>query len=121
MMSDCIELEKQYAFEVYPKRELCIVRGEGARVWDSEDREFIDCAAGIGVANIGHANPAVIAALEQQARTLITCPGIFYNDTRALLMRRLVEVSPQGLERAFLCNSGTEATMSAIRLARAGP
>jgi acetylornithine/LysW-gamma-L-lysine aminotransferase len=118
MMSEWIELERQFAYEVYPKRELCIVRGDGALLWDDAGNEYIDCTAGIGVANIGHANPAVVAAISRQAARLITCPGIFYNDVRARLMQKLTAVAPAGLDRAFLCNSGTEAMEAAIKFAR---
>jgi len=97
---------------------VTIVRGEGALLWDDQGTEYLDCAAGVGVANIGHANPAVAAALAHQAESLITCPGIFFNDTRGRLMKKLVEVTPPGLERVFLCNSGTESTEAAIKFAR---
>ena len=117
-MTDFRALEQQFAFEVYPKRDVVIVRGEGARVWDDHGNEYIDCAAGIGVANVGHANPAVVEAVAAQAGVLMTCPGIFYNDVRASLMAKLVEITPQNLHRVFLCNSGTEANEAAIKFAR---
>ena len=110
--------EERYALPVYPRRGVTIVRGEGALLWDDQGTEYLDCAAGVGVANIGHANPAVAAALAHQAESLITCPGIFFNDTRGRLMKKLVEVTPPGLERVFLCNSGTESTEAAIKFAR---
>ncbi len=113
-----IELEQAHAFEVYPKRELVITRGEGATLWDDKGNAYIDCTAGIGVANVGHANPKVVQAMHEQAKKLITCPGIFYNDIRASLMARLVAAAPTNLTRAFLCNSGTEATEAAIKFAR---
>lgn len=113
-----IELESQYTSGVYPKREVVIVRGEGARVWDDRGREYIDCVGGHGVAIVGHCNPAVVEAIRQQAATLITCPEIFYNDVRARLLERLVSLAPAGLERAYLCNSGTEAIEAALKLAR---
>ena len=110
--------EERYALPVYPRRGVTIVRGEGALLWDDQGTEYLDCAAGVGVANIGHANPAGAAALAHQAKSLITCPGIFFNDTRGRLMKKLVEVTPPGLERVFLCNSGTESTEAAIKFAR---
>ncbi|MBI3961694.1 MAG: aspartate aminotransferase family protein [Deinococcus sp.] len=113
-----IELESRFTSGVYPKRRLAIVRGQGAHLWDEQGREYIDCAAGIGVANVGHCHPRVVAALTQQAQTLITCPEIFYNNQRAELERRLIELAPQGLDRVFLCNSGTEAMETALKLAR---
>ncbi len=110
--------EQQYAFEVYPKRDIVITRGEGSTLWDDKGNEYIDCAAGIGVASIGHANPAVAKAIGDQAQRLITCPGIFYNDTRAMLMKKLVGIAPDNLNRVFLCNSGTEAMEAALKFAR---
>ncbi len=112
------DIEKQYAFEVYPKRDITLVRGEGATVWDDAGRSYIDCTAGVGVANVGHANPQVARAISDQAQTLITCGGIFYNDTRARLLEKLVTIAPVGLTRAFLCNSGTESMEAAIKFAR---
>ena len=112
------ELERTYALEVFPKRDITIVRGEGACVWDDEGRRYIDCVGGIGVASVGHANPAVAEAVAEQARVLVSCPGIFYNDVRARLLAELVSIAPAGLTRAFLCNSGAEAVEAAIKFAR---
>lgn len=109
--------ERRYAFEVFPKRDLSIVRGEGATLYDESGRAYIDCVAGVGVASVGHANPDVARAIGEQAGTLITCPGIFYNDVRARLLEKLVSVTPPSVSRAFLCNSGTEANEAAIKLA----
>ena len=111
-------LEAQYALEVYPRRGINVVRGEGARLWDSDGVEYLDCAAGVGVANIGHSNPAVAGAVAKQAKTLLTCPGIFHNDRRGELMQTLVNLAPQGLNRVFLCNSGSESIEAAIKFAR---
>ena len=115
---DSRDTERRYALEVFPKRDVTIVRGRGAEVWDDRGRRYIDCVAGIGVASVGHANPAVAEALAAQARTLVTCPGIFYNDVRARLLEKLASVAPQGLSRGFLCNSGAEAVEAAIKFAR---
>jgi len=113
-----IELERRHASGVSPQRPVVIVRGKGSRIWGEDGREYIDCASGYGVANIGHCNPAVVSAIRQQAETLITCPTIFHNDVRARLMARLAEITPPGLERVFLCNSGTEAVEAALKFAR---
>ena len=112
------DTEREYALEVFPKRDITLVRGEGAWVWDDEGRRYIDCVGGIGVASVGHANPAVAAAVAAQARTLVACPGMFYNDVRAQLLAELAAIAPGGLTRAFLCNSGAEAVEAAIKLAR---
>ena len=112
-----LSTEQRYAFEVFPKRALAIVRGEGATLYDESGRAYIDCAAGVGVASVGHSNPEVARAIGDQAKTLVTCPGIFYNDVRARLLEKLVSITPPGVSRAFLCNSGTEANEAAIKFA----
>jgi acetylornithine/LysW-gamma-L-lysine aminotransferase len=112
------EIETRYEVGVYPKRDVVIVRGQGALLWDEVGREFIDCVGGQGSVNVGHAHPAVAAALADQANRLITCPGIFYNDRRAELLQALARVTPEGLDRFFLCNSGTEAVEGAFKFAR---
>ncbi|MBM4297931.1 MAG: acetylornithine/succinylornithine family transaminase [Deltaproteobacteria bacterium] len=117
-MTDFIELEKNHEFDVYPKRDLVLVRGQGAKVWDSNGKEYIDCIAGHGVANVGHCNESVAAAIAAQARLLISCSMTLYNDTRARFLEKLLSVTPKNLTRAFLCNSGTEAIEAAIKFAR---
>jgi len=115
---DTITRERTYTSGAYPKRDVAIIRGEGARVWDDTGRMYIDCVGGHGVAIVGHCHPQVAAAISAQAQTLITCPEIFYNDQRALLEERLIHLAPEGLERVFLCNSGTEAVEAALKFAR---
>jgi len=111
-------LEDGHTSGVYTKRPLIIVRGEGARVWDAQGQAYIDCVGGHGVVNVGHCHPRVVAAIREQAGRLITCPESFYNDRRAELQAELVRIAPPGLERVFLCNSGTEAVEGAIKFAR---
>src|SRR5260370_1126742 len=112
-----IELENTYTSGVYSKRPVVIERGSGAVLWDDQGREYLDCAAGHGVASIGHGRPEIAAALAAQALRLITCPEIVYNDVRAPLLERLARLAPQGLSRIFLCNSGTEAVEGALKFA----
>jgi len=118
--STIIDLESAHTSGVYPKRPLAIVRGQGARAWDADGREYIDCVGGQGAANLGHAHPDIVAAISRQAATMISCPEIFYNDVRAQLLARLAEVAPAALRvaRSFLCNSGAEANEAAIKFAR---
>ena len=92
------DLEERYSSGVYAKRGVTIVRGEGTRLWDDQGKEYIDCAAGMGVASLGHAHPVIAAAVAEQAQTLITCPELFYNDRRATLLAKLATVTPPGLE-----------------------
>lgn len=117
-MRDYKSIQNRYEFDVYPKREIVLVRGKNARVWDSNGIEYIDCVAGHGVASIGHCNPAVIAAIEEQSRRLITCSNTFYNDQKALLLEKLVAITPQSVRKGFLCNSGAESIEAALKFAR---
>ncbi len=116
---DYQQLQRQYELEVYPKRDVTFVRGEGCLVWDDTGKEYLDCAAGHGVANVGHCNPAVVEAIREQAGKLITCPGTYYNDAKAQLIEKLASITPDGLNRSFLCNSGAESIEAAIKFARA--
>ncbi len=112
------DLENQYGLNLYAKRDAVIVRGEGATVFDTEGRAYIDCAAGISVANAGHCHPDIVAAMQQQAAQLTVVANTLYNDRRAELLQRLIETSPTGLNRAYLCNSGSEAIEAALKFAR---
>lgn len=112
------EIINKYEVDVYPRRDVTIVKGKGARLWDDEGREYIDMASGISVANIGHANDKVVEAISKQAATLITASNVFYNDTKALFLEKLFSVTPKNLTRAFLTNSGSEAIEAAIKFAR---
>lgn len=117
-MTAIIEQENTYTSGVYSKRPVAIVRGSGASVWDAEGREYIDCMAGHGVANIGHGRSEIAATLAAQAQRLVTCSETLYNDVRAQLLERLVGLLPEGLSRIFLCNSGAEAIEGAFKFAR---
>ena len=117
-MTDYRRIEDQYSLSLFQKRGITLVKGKNAVVWDKNGNAYIDCTAGHGVASIGHANDALIDALSSQAANLITCTGSFYNEERAKLMQKLIEISPEGLERVFLCNSGTESVEAALKFAR---
>ena len=117
-MTDYRALEHEFGVPLQPKRDLVAVRGSGACLYDEQGQEYIDCAAGIGVASLGHCHPRLVAAIQQQAETLITCPNIMYNDLRSRLLEKLIEVSPRSLTRAYLCNSGTEAIEAALKFSR---
>ena len=117
-MADTIRRETAHTSGLYQKRDLAIVRGDGALVWDEAGHQFIDCVGGQGSGNLGHANAAVADALAKQARTLSFCTELFYNDRRAELYDRLARVLPPSLDRIFLCNSGTEAVEGALKFAR---
>jgi len=115
---DIIAVERSHTTGVIPQRDLAIVRGDGALLWDDQGNEYIDCMSGHGVAIIGHNNPYVSAALCEQAQCLISLSGSLYNDKRAAAMAKLTSIAPAGLDRVFLSNSGTEAIEAAIKFAR---
>ena len=117
-MTGIVAREDAHTSGLYQKRPLAIVRGEGARVWDSDGNEYIDCVGGQGSANLGHGNVAVADAIAAQARTLASCTELFYNDRRADLYDVLARILPRELDRVFLCNSGTEAVEGAFKFAR---
>ena len=108
-------IEDTHSVEIFAKRGIQLVRGEDVYVWDSDGKKYIDCTSGQGVAGVGHANPAVADAIGEQAKKLLTCTGSFYNDQRARLIEKLVDITPQGLEKVFLCNSGTESIEAALK------
>ncbi len=114
-----LQTENQYDSGVYNKHDIVLVKGRGARVWDAEGREYLDCIAGIGVATVGHSNEMVVEAIQKQAATLITCPQTFPNDARAEFYETLASVTPVGMNRIFPCSSGAEAMEAAIKFARA--
>ena len=115
--NEIIEIENKHTSGVYAKQTLTIVRGQGALLFDADGVEYLDCASGHGVANLGHAHPKIAEALYKQASTLITLFESFPNDQRALLMTKLTALVP-GLDRVFFCNSGTESVEAAFKFAR---
>ncbi len=110
-------MEAEYASGLYVKKPVVFVRGEGAVLWDEGGKAYIDCASGHGVANLGHAHPGVVAAIQDQAARLITCHEFFYNDRRAEFAGLLGGLVP-GLDRVYFCNSGTESVEAALKFAR---
>jgi len=117
-MIDFQAIEDQYALPLFPKRGITLVKGKNARLWDDKGNEYIDCMGGQGVVNIGHCNDKVAEAIARQAQQLITCTGSFYSDQRALLIKKLVDITPANLNKVFLCNSGAESVEGAIKFAR---
>ena len=116
--SEIMGNERALMPNVYAKRPLMLVRGKGALVWDADDRQYIDCTSSYGVSFLGHCHPAIVEAIEKQAERLIACHGSFHNDVRSELVKKIVDVSPKGLDRVFLSNSGAEAVESALKFAR---
>ena len=92
------------------------VRGEGSRVWDQEGRLYIDFASGVAVSSLGHGHPAMMKALDEQARRIWHVSNWFTNEPALRLAKRLTDHT--FAERAFFCNSGAEANEAALKLAR---
>lgn len=101
----------------YARLPVEFVRGEGVHLYDRDGNEYLDMLSGIGVNNVGHCHPQVVAAIERQARQLIHASNLYWTEPAELLARRLAELSFG--EKVFLCNSGAEAVEAAIKLARA--
>ncbi len=116
-MIDYFAIESEHGSGLYAKQPVAFVRGRGAQLWDEHGEAYLDCMAGHGVANLGHAHPQVAAAISEQAAALITCPETYCNDRRSELLAQLCGLVPE-LERAFFCNSGTEAVEAALKFAR---
>ena len=114
---EILEIETQYSAGTYAKQPLVIVHGQGASLFDADGVEYLDCASGHGVANLGHAHPKIAEAIYKQASTLITLFETFPNDKRAELMKKLTSLL-HGLDKVFLCNSGTESVEAALKFAR---
>jgi acetylornithine/N-succinyldiaminopimelate aminotransferase len=106
-----------YYLPVYKPRQVVLERGQGARVWDNQGREFIDLAAGIAVCGLGHNDPDLTVALIEQAGKLWHTSNVFYSEPPLRLAEELVTAS-RFAERVFLCNSGAEANEVAIKLVR---
>jgi acetylornithine/LysW-gamma-L-lysine aminotransferase len=115
---DLIEKEDKLMANVFAKRPIVIAKGKGATLWDINGKEYVDCMGGYGVALLGHCHPKVVAAIQQQAEQLISCHASLYNDKRTAFLQKLVAITPAGLNKAFLCNSGAESVECAIKLAR---
>ncbi len=113
-----METENRYLANVFSKKSIVLTKGKGALLWDINGKEYVDCASSYGVAALGHCHPKVVAAVKAQAEQLITCHSCYYNDKRAEFIEKLVKITPEGLDKAFLSNSGAESVECAIKLVR---
>ncbi len=115
---EIIDQENRLMANVFAKRQIVLTKGKAATVWDINGKEYVDCMGSYGVALLGHCHPKVVAAVCKQAENLISCHASFYNDKRSEFLQKLVAITPKGLNKAFLSNSGAEAVECAIKLAR---
>ena len=116
VLDDVVAREARHVLQTYRRSAVTFVRGEGVRLWDAEGREYLDLLSGIGVAALGHAHPALTRAIADQAQTLLHTSNLFYHPYQGQLAERLANLS--GLQRAFFCNSGTEAVEASLKFAR---
>jgi acetylornithine aminotransferase/acetylornithine/N-succinyldiaminopimelate aminotransferase len=113
---DIQALEARHVLQTYRRQPVTFVRGQGVRLYDAEGREYIDLLSGIGVTALGHAHERLTAVIAEQARTLLHTSNLFFHPLQGQLAARLTSLS--GLERAFFCNSGTEAIEACLKFAR---
>jgi len=109
--------EAKLLLPTYERQPILFVRGRGVYLWDSRGRRYLDFLSGIGVNALGHNHPVIQATIRRQAGRLIHVSNLFFHEYQAELARLLTGIS--GLDRAFFCNSGTEAWEGALKLARA--
>ena len=110
-------MEAKLLLPTYERQPILFVRGRGVYLWDSRGKRYLDFLSGIGVNALGHHHPAIQAAIKRQAGRLLHVSNLFFHEYQAELARLLTQIS--GLDRAFFCNSGTEAWEGALKLARA--
>ncbi len=115
-VEDLRALESRYAMDTYARAPVEFVRGEGARLWDSAGKEYLDFFAGLSVHNAGHCHPRIVEAIAAQTATIAGMSNLFYSAPAIRLSQLLAESSLGG--RVFLCNSGAEASECAIKLVR---
>jgi len=116
VLDDVVARETRHVLQTYRRNAVTFVRGQGVRLWDADGREYLDLLSGIGVAALGHAHPGLTRAITDQAQTLLHTSNLFYHPYQGQLAERLANLS--GLERAFFCNSGTEAVEACLKFAR---
>jgi len=115
-LASVIRSEEKLLLPTYDRHKILFERGRGVYLWDSRGNRYLDFLSGIGVNALGHAHPAIQATLKRQAARLIHVSNLFFHEYQAELAKRLTKIS--GMDRAFFCNSGTEAWEGALKLAR---
>lgn len=110
--------EDDFLGSLYQRFPVTVERGLGTRVWDINNKEYIDCMGGYGVALVGHRNPRVVNAIKAQLDKIITVHSSLYNKTREEFLENLIHLAPKKLSQVHLGNSGTEAIEAAIKFAR---
>ncbi len=114
---DIVQIDRDFVLHSYARNEVAFVRGEGAKVYSDNGKEYIDFASGIGVNSVGHANPKLVKAICEQASNIIHISNLQVIPPQALLAKRIVELSGYDM-RCFFSNSGAEANETALKIAR---
>jgi acetylornithine/N-succinyldiaminopimelate aminotransferase len=115
-LAELQQLDERYLMRAYRRAPVEFVRGQGARLWDADGKEYLDFLTGISVCSVGHCHPAVVEAVREQAGELMHVSNLYYSEPVMRLAQRLADCSLGG--RVFFTNSGTEANECAIKLAR---
>jgi len=113
---ELIALSEKYIMSTYKRFPVVLVRGAGAKVWDSSGKEYLDFVAGIAVCSLGHSHPKVVEAIKKQVEILTHVSNLYHIEQQILYAKKLMENS--FADKAFFCNSGAEANEAAIKLAR---
>ncbi|MDH2247295.1 aspartate aminotransferase family protein [Pseudomonas sp. GD03855] len=108
--------QNSHLMHAYARQPVYFTRGQGARLWDTHGREYLDAIAGVAVTNLGHSHPEITAAIADQAGRLMHTSNMFGIEWQDSLGSRLCAISE--MRRAFFCNSGAEANETALKLAR---
>ena len=115
-VADIQTAEAAHILQVYKRANVVFERGEGVHLIDANGRRYLDFISGVGVCSLGHAHPALAAAIADQAKTLLHTSNLFYHPLQGELATRLSALT--GLDRAFFCNSGAEAVEACLKFAR---
>src|SRR5687768_15398419 len=115
-ITDVVAAESRNLLQVYRRGQVVFERGSGTRLFTQEGRSYIDLISGVGVAALGHAHAGLAAAIGAQAKELLHTSNLFFHPLQAEVAARLSALT--GLDRAFFCNSGTEAVEACLKFAR---
>ena len=110
--------EDSFLINLYQRFPVTVERAQGATIWDTDGKEYIDCMGGYGVAIIGHCNKDVINAITLQMNKLMVCHMSTYNDSRLQFLSKLNSIAPENLSRIFFSNSGAESVEAALKFSR---
>ena len=115
-LAEIQELEQAYLLQNYARYPLALASGKGVYAFDTDGNKYLDLLSGIGVNSLGHNHPRITKVIREQSARLLHTSNLYYHEYQGKLARKLTEVS--GMDRAFFCNSGTEAVEGSLKIAR---